>query len=109
MTLETIFLPDYLQISPFFWDYGDYPLLPSLWRLSFGTIIMATILWYHHYGVFISQLVSLTCILYNVSDLSDRILLLIEQHLHNGYRFHKLFKTFTQFYHSNKDLVHITM
>ena len=35
----------------------------------------------------------------NVSDLKDRNLVVTEKLLHQGYRFHKLLKTFTKFYY----------
>ena len=65
---------------------GDIPLAPS-------------------YGVYISQLVRYARICNNVSDFNERNAVITEKLLHQGYRFHKLLKTFTKFYHRYKDLV----
>ena len=54
---------------------GDVPLAPS-------------------YGVYISQLVRYARVCSDVSDFNDRNLCLTEKLLHQGFRYHKLIKTF---------------
>ena len=66
---------------------GDVPLAPS-------------------YGVYISQLVRFARVCNNVNDFNERNLVITEKLLHQGFRFHKLVKTFTKFYYRYRDLVH---
>ena len=66
---------------------GDVPLAPS-------------------YGVYISQLVRFARICNKVSDFNDRNQCITEKLLHQGYRYHKLLKTFIKFYHRYKDILH---
>ena len=67
---------------------GDIPLAPS-------------------YGIYISQLVRFCRICNNkVSDFNERNLHLTEKPLKQGYRYHKLLKTFTKFFHRYNVLVH---
>ena len=65
---------------------GDVPLAPS-------------------YGVYISQLVRFARVCSNVADFNERNLYLTEKLLHQGYRYHKLHKTFTKFYYRYLDLL----
>ena len=65
---------------------GDVPLAPS-------------------YGVYISQLVRFARICNNVSDFNERNLCITEKLLHQGFRYHKLVKTFTKFYHRYNDII----
>ena len=41
----------------------------------------------------------------NVLDLSERNLCITEKLLHQGFRYHKLVKTFTKFYHRYKEII----
>ena len=66
---------------------GDIPLAPS-------------------YGIYISQLVRFCRICTKVSDFNERNLHLTEKLLKQGYRYHKLLKTFTKFFHRYNVLVH---
>ena len=65
---------------------GDVPLAPS-------------------YGVYISQLVRYARVCSDVSDFNDRNLCLTEKLLHQGFRYHKLIKTFSKFYYRYIDLL----
>ena len=65
---------------------GDSPLAPS-------------------YGVYISQLVRFARVCNNVCDFNERNLFITEKLLHQGFRYHKLVKTFTKFYYRYKELV----
>ena len=64
---------------------GDVPLAPS-------------------YGVYISQLVRFARVCNNIGDFNERNLFISEKLLHQGFRYHKLVKTFTKFYYRYKDL-----
>ena len=65
---------------------GDVPIAPS-------------------YGVYISQLVRFARISSSVSDFNERNLFITEKLLHQGYRYHKLLKTFTKFYYRYESLL----
>ena len=65
---------------------GDVPLAPS-------------------YGIYISQLVRFARVCNNVSDFNERNLFITGKLLHQGFRYHKLVKTFTKFYYRYKDLI----
>ena len=65
---------------------GDVPLAPS-------------------YGVYISQLVRYARVCCDVFDFNERNLCITGKLLNQGYRYHKLLKTFTKFFHRYKDLV----
>ena len=65
---------------------GDVPLSPS-------------------YGVYISQLVRFARVCNNVNDFNERNLFITEKLLHQGFRFHKLIKTFTKFYYRYRDII----
>ena len=65
---------------------GDVPLAPS-------------------YGVYISQLVRYARVCSDVSDFNDRNLCLTEKLLHQGFRYHKLIKTFSKFYYRYIELL----
>ena len=65
---------------------GDVPMAPS-------------------YGVYISQLVRFARVCNNVSDFNERNLFITEKLLHQGFRYHKLVKTFTKFYYRYRDLI----
>ena len=77
------------MISPFplsiFLD-GDVPLVPS-------------------YGVYLLQLVRFARVCSDISDFNEQNLYLTEKLLHQGYRYHKLHKTFTKFYYRYLDLL----
>ncbi len=55
------------------------------------------------YGVYIFQLIRFARGCSNVSDFNDRNFLLTKRLLQQGYRFHKLRKMFSKFYHRNSD------
>ena len=55
------------------------------------------------YGVYISQLIRFARGCSNVNDFSERNFLLTNRLLQQGYRFHKLRKTFSKFYYRNSD------
>ena len=57
------------------------------------------------YGVYISQLIRFARASSNVADFNERNLLITEKLLKQGYRYHKLRKTFSKFYHRNTDLI----
>ena len=65
---------------------GDVPLAPS-------------------YGIYISQLVRYARVCSDVSDFNERNLCITEKLLQQGYRYHKLLKTFTKFFHRYKDII----
>ena len=56
------------------------------------------------YGVYISQLIRFARGCSNVNDFNDRNLLLTSRLLQQGYRFHKLRKTFSKFYCRNSEI-----
>ena len=65
---------------------GDVPIAPS-------------------YGVYISQLVRFARVCSHVSDFNERNLFITEKLLHQGYRYHKLLKTFSKFYYRYESLI----
>ena len=65
---------------------GDVPLAPS-------------------YGVYISQLVRFARVCSDVIDFNERNQCITGKLLCQGFRYHKLLKTFTKFFHRYKDLI----
>ena len=65
---------------------GDVPLAPS-------------------YGVYISQLVRFARVCNCVLDFNERNLFITQKMLNQGFRYHKLVKSFTKFYYRFKDLI----
>ena len=57
------------------------------------------------YCVYISQLVWFARVCNNVSDFNERNLCITEKLLHQGFRYQKLVKTFTKFYHRYKEII----
>ena len=57
------------------------------------------------YGVYISQLVRFARVCNNVNDFNERNIFITAKLLHQGFRYHKLLKTFTKFYYRYKDLI----
>ena len=57
------------------------------------------------YGVYISILIRFARVSSHVTDLNTRNKLLTAKHLNQGYRYHKLRKTFSKFYRRHSDLV----
>ena len=57
------------------------------------------------YGVFISQLISFATASSYVADFNTRNKLLAQKFLKQGYRYHKLRKTFSKFYRRYYDLI----
>ena len=58
------------------------------------------------YGIYMSQLVRFARACSQVDDFNERNLLLTKKLVDQGYLFHKLRKTFTKFYHRNKDILY---
>ncbi len=57
------------------------------------------------YGVYISQLVRFARVCNDVNDFNERNLCITEKLLKQGYRYHKLRKTFCKFYRRYPDLI----
>ena len=57
------------------------------------------------YGVYISQLIRFARVSNHVTDFNARNNILPGKLLHQGYRYHKLRKTFSKFYHRQYELV----
>ena len=57
------------------------------------------------YGVYISQLIRFARVCFNVDDFDNRNLFLTAELLKQGYRYHKIRKTFSKFYHRHSELI----
>ena len=57
------------------------------------------------YGVYISQLIRFARACSNVDDFNNRNLFLIAKLLKQGYRYHKIRKAFSKFYHRHSELI----
>ena len=57
------------------------------------------------YGVYISQLIRFVRVCSNVDDFNKRNLVLTAKLLKQGYRYHKILKAFTKFYHRHSELI----
>ena len=57
------------------------------------------------YGVYISQLIRFARVCSNVDDFNTRNLLLTAELLKQGYRYHKIRKAFSKFYHIHSELL----
>ena len=57
------------------------------------------------YGVYISQLIRLARVCSNVDDFNNKNLFLTAKLLKQGYRYHKIRKTFPKFYHKHSKLI----
>ena len=57
------------------------------------------------YGVYISQLIMFARVCYHVADFNPRNKCLIAKLLQQGYRYHKLRKTFSKFYRRHYELI----
>ena len=57
------------------------------------------------YGVYISQLIRFARVCSNVDDFNYRNLFLTAKLLKQGYRYHKIRKAFSKFYHRNSELI----
>ena len=57
------------------------------------------------YGVYISQLIRFARVCSNVDDFNNRNLLLTAKLLKQGYRYHKIRKAFSKFYHRHSELI----
>ena len=57
------------------------------------------------YGVYISQLIRFARVCSNVDDLKDRNLFLTAKLLKQGYRYHRIRKAFSKFYHRHSELI----
>ena len=57
------------------------------------------------YGVYISQLIRFARVCSNVDDFNNRNLFLTSKLLKQGYRYHKIRKAFSKFYHRHSELI----
>ena len=57
------------------------------------------------YGVYISQLIRFASVCSNVDDFNNRNLFLTAKLLKQGYRYHRIRKAFSKFYHRHSDLI----
>ena len=57
------------------------------------------------YGVYISQLIRFARVCSNVDDFNNRNLFLTAELLKQGYRYHKIRKAFSKFYHRHLELI----
>ena len=57
------------------------------------------------YGVYISQLIRFARVCSNVDDFNNRNLFLTAKLLKQGYRYHKIRKAFSKFYHRHSQLI----
>ena len=57
------------------------------------------------YGVYISQLIRFARVCPNVDDFNNRNLFLTTKLLKQGYRYHKIRKAFSKFYHRHSELI----
>ena len=57
------------------------------------------------YGVYISQLIRFARVCSNVDDFNNRSLFLTDKLSKQGYRYHKIRKTFSKFYHTHSELI----
>ena len=57
------------------------------------------------YGVYISQLIRFARVCSNVDDFNNRNLFLTAKLLKQGYRYHKIRKSFSKFYHRHSELI----
>ena len=57
------------------------------------------------YGVYISQLIRFARVCSNVHDFNNRNLFLTAKLLKQGYRYHKIRKAFSKFYHRHSELI----
>ena len=57
------------------------------------------------YGVYISQLICFARVCSNVDDFKNRNLFLTAKLLKQGYRYHKIRKAFSKFYHRHSELI----
>ena len=57
------------------------------------------------YGVYISQLIRFARVCFNVDDFNNRTLLLTAKLLKQGYRYHKIRKAFSKFYHRHSEFI----
>ena len=57
------------------------------------------------YGVYISQLIHFARVSSNVDDFNNRNLFLTPKLLKQGYRYHKIRKAFSKFYHRHSELI----
>ena len=57
------------------------------------------------YGVYISQLIRFARVCYNVDYFNNRNLFLTAKLLKQGYRYHKIRKAFSKFYHRHSELI----
>ena len=57
------------------------------------------------YGVYISQLIRFARVCSNADDFNNRNLFLTAKLLKQGYRYHKIRKAFSKFYHRHPELI----
>ena len=69
---------------------------------TFHFLLLILLFWMEiSYGIYISQLVRYDRVS-TISDFNERNLCITEKLLHQGYRYHKLHKTFTKFFHNSE-------
>ena len=76
----------------FFFEIVNFPFLD-------GDVLRST-----SYGVYISQLIRFARVCSNVDNLNNRNLLLSAKLINQGYRYHKIRKAFSKFYHRHSEL-----
>ena len=59
----------------------------------------------HSYGVYISQLIHFARVCSNIDDFNNKNLFLSAKLLKQGYRYHKIRKAFSKFYHRHPELI----
>ena len=60
---------------------------------------------YPSYGVYISQLIRIARVCSNVDDFNNRNIFLTAKLLKQGFRYHKIRKAFSKFYHNRSELI----
>ena len=79
-------------------------ILGQVWYLIVSIPDLCT-LTYFSYGVYISQVIRFARVCSNVDDFNNRNLFLTANLLKQGYRYHKIRKTFSKFYHRHSELI----
>ena len=75
--------------------------IPDLCNLTYFYTITET----NKYGVYIAQLIRFARVCSNVDDFNNRNLLLSAKLIKQGYRYHKILKAFSKFYHRHSELI----
>ena len=83
----------YDKRDDFNFEIGNFPFLD-------GDVLRSP-----SYGVYISQLIGFARVCSNTEDYNNRNLLLTAKLLKQGYRYHKIRKAFSKFYHRHSELI----